>query len=180
LHRPSDADTLAVGISIRRGPGSLAACRGFSFASPHAVGEIGLRLPPGRRLFRISSPASLSSIPAKSHRPRLRGTRDLATRRAERQATMAAHRPISEQKLHAMDKQAGPKSPWSRCIAEIRHLRAIMAAKGVNPDGPRLVAEVVAQAKRWLRDPTSTGPGSPRLGLEVAVRALLADEGAYK
>jgi hypothetical protein len=93
---------------------------------------------------------------------------------------MAAHRPISEQELHAMDKQAGPKSPWSRCITEVRHLRAIMAAKGVSPDGPRLVAEIVAQAKRWLRDPTSNGPNSPGHGLELAVRALLADEGAFK
>jgi hypothetical protein len=79
-----------------------------------------------------------------------------------------------------MDKQAGPKSPWARCIAEIRHLRAIMEAKGINPEGPRLAAEVIAQAKRWLRDPTSTGPDSPRHGLEVAVRALLADEVVFR
>jgi hypothetical protein len=79
-----------------------------------------------------------------------------------------------------MDKQAGPKSPWARCIAEIRHLRAIMAAKGIYPEGPRLVAEVVAQAKRWLRDPIPTGPDSPGHGLEVAVKALLTHEEGFR
>jgi hypothetical protein len=79
-----------------------------------------------------------------------------------------------------MDRQAGPKSPWARCVAEIRHLRATMAAKGINPEGPRLVAEVVAQAKRWHRDPIPTGPGSPGHGLEAAVKALLAHEEAFR
>jgi hypothetical protein len=93
---------------------------------------------------------------------------------------MAAYQPISEQELHVMDRQAGPKSPWARCVAEIRHLRATMAAKGINPEGPRLVAEVVAQAKRWHRDPIPTGPGSPGHGLEAAVKALLAHEEAFR